>query len=310
MPAALLVALLAAVAEPPPAALEIAPAVVRPGDAVLVRVRAPATEAPATGAVGDRPLRFWPRGAEQWALAAVPVETPPGPLPVRVEAPRLGERTARLEVVDPGFPSRALQVPPRFVTPPESVKARIARDREAFARAFDRPFAPPLFTARFAWPHPGAHRGRYGDQRTFNGKKESVHYGLDIAAPRGAPVRAANDGEVVLARDCYYSGKTVAVWHGAGLFTLYFHLDRAEVRRGAKVRRGDRLGVVGSTGRSTGPHLHWSAKVGDLYVDPESLMGIDFGSGTAPPRRAGPPAAPDAPETPGAVTPGDAAPPR
>jgi murein DD-endopeptidase MepM/ murein hydrolase activator NlpD len=79
------------------------------------------------------------------------------------------------------------------------------------------------------------------------------------------------------------------LWHGADLYTLYFHMDRLDVRPGTKVHQGDRLGIVGSTGRSTGPHLHWSAKVGGLYVDPESLMAIDFAAGTAPPRRAGPP---------------------
>jgi murein DD-endopeptidase MepM/ murein hydrolase activator NlpD len=81
----------------------------------------------------------------------------------------------------------------------------------------------------------------------------------------------------------------VVVWHGADLYTLYFHMDRLDVRAGAKVRQGDRLGIVGSTGRSTGPHLHWSVKVAGLYVDPESLLGIDFSAGAAPPRRAGPP---------------------
>jgi hypothetical protein len=114
----------------------------------------------------------------------------------------------------------------------------------------------------------------------------------DITGPRGSPVFAANDGEVVLARDCYYSGKTVVVWHGADLFTLYFHLDRLHVRAGARVAKGDRIGLLGSTGRSTGPHLHWSVRAGGLLVDPESLLGIDFASGQAPPRRAGPPAAP------------------
>jgi hypothetical protein len=285
---ALLLAAAPAVAEAAaPGDVAVAPAVVRPGDAVLVRVRAP-PGAPVEGAVADRPLRFWEHGAERWSLIALPIETPPGPLPVTLDLAG-APTSAPLEVVEPGFPAKTLRVAPRFVTPPRSARARIEADRAAFARAYDRSFAPPLFVIRFAWPHPGEHGGRYGDQRVFNGKKESVHYGLDIDAPRGAPVRAANDGEVVLARDCYYSGKTVVLWHGADLYTLYFHMDRLDVRPGTKVRQGDRLGIVGSTGRSTGPHLHWSAKVGGLYVDPESLMGIDFAAGTAPPRRAGPP---------------------
>jgi murein DD-endopeptidase MepM/ murein hydrolase activator NlpD len=270
----------------------LAPAVARPGDVVLVRVQGAASDgAPVSGTAGGRPLQFWPRGAETWALGALPLETSPGPLAVEVAVPPEGGArvSATLTVVEPGFPSKSLTVSPKFVTPPASVKKRIARDHAAFAAAYDRPFTPPLFSASFAWPHRGAHRGRYGDQRVFNGKKESVHYGLDIDAARGAPVEAANDGEVVLARDCYYSGKTIGVWHGADLYTLYFHMDRLLVRRGAKVRRGDRLGLVGSTGRSTGPHLHFSARAAGLLVDPESLLAIDFAMGAAPPRRAGPP---------------------
>lgn len=290
---AVLAALVAAVPAATGAAerVALAPAVARPGDVVLVRVQGAAGEgAPLSGNAGGRPLQFWPRGAEAWALGALPLETAPGPLAVEVGGPVDGAHaSATLTVVEPGFPSKSLTVSPKFVTPPASVKKRIARDHAAFAAAYDRPFGPPLFSASFAWPHRGAHRGRYGDQRVFNGKKESVHYGLDIDAPRGAQVEAANDGEVVLARDCYYSGKTVVVWHGADLYTLYFHMDRLVVRRGAKVRRGDRLGLVGSTGRSTGPHLHFSARAAGLLVDPESLLAIDFAAGTAPPRRAGPP---------------------
>jgi murein DD-endopeptidase MepM/ murein hydrolase activator NlpD len=293
--AALLSMPLASAAAPAAAGgIVVAPSVVRPGDAVLVRVeQAPDGPAVSGSTLAGRPLRFWSHGAEAWAVGALPIETPPGQAVIEIGGGEPGQVRASVTVavVDPGFPSRALHVAPQFVTPPAKLQARIARDRTAFVRAYAsvQP-GPPLFTASFAWPHPGNHRGRFGDQRTFNGKKESVHYGLDIDAPRGAPVRAANDGEVILARDCYYSGKTVVLWHGADLFTLYFHMDRLNVRAGQQVRQGDRLGVVGSTGRSTGPHLHWSAKVGDMYVDPESLMAIDFVSGTAPPRRAGPPA--------------------
>jgi hypothetical protein len=295
--------------------ITVVPAVARPGDAVLVRVAPGATggAVPEGITLAGRPLRFWAHGEESWAVGALPIETPPGPVKLEVAGGPSGQvrSTATLQVVDAGFPSKVLHVAPAFVTPPAKVKKRIAADRAAFAAAYAsvEP-GPPVFAASFAWPHPGLHGGRFGDQRTFNGKKESVHYGLDIDAPRGAPVRAANDGQVILARNCYYSGKTVVISHGADLYTLYFHMDRLDVVPGARVRQGDRLGIVGSTGRSTGPHLHWSAKVGELYVDPESLMGIDFVSGTAPSRRPGPP--PDragpAPEEPPAAAPAAPAP--
>jgi murein DD-endopeptidase MepM/ murein hydrolase activator NlpD len=278
----------------------IAPAVARPGDAVLVRVR---TEGQPAGTVAGSPLAFWRRGSEAWAVAALPIETAPGPAGVEITLPGEPAMAGTLTVVEPGFASKTLHVPARYVVPPESARARIARDRKAFAEAWRQPFVAPLFSAGFEWPRTEPTGGRFGDQRVFNGKKESVHYGIDIGAPRGAPVHAANDGEVVLARDCYYSGKTVVLWHGAGLYTLYFHMDRIDVRRGRRVTRGEKLGVVGSTGRSTGPHLHWSAKVGALYVDPESLLGIDFATGTAPPRRAGPPPAAPSEEQPARLVP-------
>ena len=296
MIAAALVALLLAGPLPPAAAssgesgIVLAPAVARPGDAVLVRVKLPAGPPP-TGTLAGRSLQFWPNGHEVWAVAALPIETPPGSVALELVWGTLDPARSSwaLPVMEPGFPSRTLHVASKFVEPPQSVKARIARDRRAFDAAYARPFAPPLFSGSFGWPRRDRTGGRFGDQRVFNGTKASVHYGLDIDGPRGAPVQAANDGEVVLARNCFYSGNTVVLWHGADLFTLYFHLDRMDVRAGAKVKKGDRLGVIGSTGRVTGPHLHWQVRASGLYVDPESLLGIDFATGAAPPRRAGPP---------------------
>lgn len=290
MPAALLLAVVAATG---PAVL-LAPAAARPGDAVLVRVQG-ARAAPA-GTLAGQPLAFWRSGTEWRALGALPLELPPGTTTAAVDAD--GARAeAALTVVDPGFPSRSITVAPRFVEPPRRVRRRIESDRRAFAAAYARPPGPPRFLAGFAWPRESRITGRFGDQRVFNGRKESVHYGLDLTGPRGAPVAAAADGEVVLARDAYLSGKSVVLWHGADAFTLYFHLDRIDVRAGARVRKGQRIGLLGSTGRSTGPHLHWSARVAGLLVDPESLVGIDFSAGTAPPRDARPRPAPppDAP---------------
>jgi murein DD-endopeptidase MepM/ murein hydrolase activator NlpD len=278
-------------------AVHLAPSGARPGDAVLVRVTGAAAEP--RGSLAGRPLAFWRSGREWRALAALPTETPPGPAPVEI-AVRDALVTSALEVVEPGFASQALTVAPRFVEPPEAVKVRIAADRRAFALAYDRPFTPPLFESAFGWPRLARTTGRYGDQRVFNGTKASVHYGLDISGPRGAPIKAANDGEVVIARDAYLSGKTVVIHHGAGVFSAYFHLDRMLVRAGRRVKRGQPIGRLGSSGRSTGPHLHWSAKVDGLYVDPESLLAIDFRRGAAParaprPSRAAPPTPPEPP---------------
>jgi murein DD-endopeptidase MepM/ murein hydrolase activator NlpD len=182
-----------------------------------------------------------------------------------------------VEVVAPAFRRRELEVEPRFVEPPApETQRRIEEDHEAFARAFSQPAAPPLFARDFALPRRARITARFGEERTLNSTKASQHYGTDLAGRVGDRVAAANDGEVVLVRDCFASGLTVIVWHGAGIYSAYFHLSRAAVREGARVRRGERVGAVGRSGRVTGPHLHWSMKVGELYVDPESVLRLPF----------------------------------
>jgi murein DD-endopeptidase MepM/ murein hydrolase activator NlpD len=285
MPPAAALALALALAAGP--ALDLAPAEARPGDAVLVTVTG-AAAAP-EGTLAGRRLAFWREpagegaGPARWrALAALPLETPAGPAAAEVVADGV-PLSGALAVRAGDFPARALTVAPRFLEPPASVKARIAADRAAFEAAFARPFEPPRFEGPFAWPRPPeGRRGRFGDQRTFNGRRESVHYGLDLAGPVGASVLAAQAGEVVLARDCYLSGKSLVLWHGAGLFTVYFHLDELLVEAGDAVERGALVGRVGNTGRSTGPHLHLGARVDGLYVDPESLFALLGAEVTAP----------------------------
>ncbi|HVO19943.1 MAG TPA: M23 family metallopeptidase [Anaeromyxobacter sp.] len=282
-----LAALLALVALQAPPSVVLVPSAARPGDAVLVRVTGAAVEP--HGTLAGRPLSFWAAGGAEWrALAALPIETAPGQVPVRIEAEG-PELEAALTVVEPRFTSHAISLDKKYVEPPRSVQKRIAADHKAFARAFSHPFAPPLFVEGFDWPRRAPTSGRFGDQRILNGKKASVHYGLDITGPRGAPVAAAADGEVVIARDAYLSGNTVVIWHGAGVYTAYFHLDRMAVAAGQRVRRGQQIGALGSTGRATGPHLHWGVKVDGLYVDPESILAIDFAGGSAPPRSPGEP---------------------
>jgi murein DD-endopeptidase MepM/ murein hydrolase activator NlpD len=275
-------------------AVEATPHSVRPGDAFLVVVRG--TDSPPSATVAGRPLSFFQLRHGFGAVAALPVETAPGPLSFTVSVPgpdgaALRLLPAEVEVVEPRFPERALVVEPRFVEPPPpALQQRIDEDRAAFARAYARPPGPPLFSAPFTLPRRDRVTAGFGEQRTLNGVKPSQHYGLDLAGPIGARVAASNAGEVVLVRDCWASGRTVILWHGAGLFTSYFHLSRALVNEGAHVARGEAIGRVGRSGRASGPHLHWSVRVGDLYVDPLSVLRLPLGAGeraaaTSTPRR-------------------------
>jgi murein DD-endopeptidase MepM/ murein hydrolase activator NlpD len=255
------------------------PAHARPGDAFIVVVRGAAD--PPVASVAGHPLVFFPVGGGYAAFGGLPVETPPGPLAIEVKAaPTTGGAdrlplSAALEIVAPHFPARDLRLPTRFVeAPPPEVRAQIDADRAALAAAFAQPASPPLFTAAFAWPSRARVTAGYGERRTLNGVKPSQHYGLDLAGRLGDPVRSANAGRVALVRDCWASGLTVVVWHGAGLYTTYLHLARALVAEGATVKKGQRIGLVGRSGRASGPHLHWGVRVGDRYVDPRSLLAL------------------------------------
>ncbi len=108
----------------------------------------------------------------------------------------------------------------------------------------------------------------FGAKRIINGKKRSVHWGVDFKAPEGTEVFASLSGKVVLARELFYTGKTVVIDHGMGLHTLYAHLSKITVKEGQNVKGGQVIGKVGSTGRSTGPHLHFGIYLGGIRVDP------------------------------------------
>lgn len=259
--------------------LEIQPGAAKPGDPVLVTLRG--ASRPPKGALGERALRFHAIQDGFRALIALPVEQAPGQVEVRVTAPGPAgaapvELSGILDVVEPGYPSRELTVARRFVETPPAARKRIASDRAAFARAFAQAFVPPLFSRNFSLPRRAQVTAPFGDLRLFNGKKASQHFGLDLDGKVGEPVEAANDGVVVLARDCYTSGNTVILSHGASLYTAYFHLSKIEVKVGQRVRQGQRLGQVGKTGRVTGPHLHWGVKLDGLYVDGSTLVRLDF----------------------------------
>jgi murein DD-endopeptidase MepM/ murein hydrolase activator NlpD len=260
-------------ADEPSPSIELRPVSARPGDALLVVVTG--ARQPPTGTVGDRPLHFYSLGDHHEALAPISLEADAAPLAVTVEIPG-AELTAAIDIQPGDFPERELTVDKKFVAIPASVKARIAADQRAFNRAYRVSFGPRLFSQGFARPRDSEVTAHFGDQRTLNGKKKTVHYGLDLDGAVGDPVTAANDGTVVLVRDCYTTGNTVLISHGGGVFTGYFHLSAFKVKQGAKVKRGDLIGLVGKTGRVTGPHLHFTTRVDGLYVNPEAMLALPF----------------------------------
>ena len=175
-------------------------------------------------------------------------------------------------VTKKSFPISELKVEGKYVEPPKDVQARIEREVAKLAALYRarRDVAP---SARaFIRPVPGEPTSVFGARRVFNGQKRKPHSGLDLRAPSGTPVLCAGPGLVALAEDLYFSGGTVIVDHGGGLFTIYAHLSRIDMKEGQAVAAADAVGLSGATGRVTGPHLHWGGKIGAEIFDPTALL--------------------------------------
>jgi murein DD-endopeptidase MepM/ murein hydrolase activator NlpD len=170
------------------------------------------------------------------------------------------------------FPTQRLSVDPKYVEVPPAEKERVKADAERVNAAYRSAEAARRWSS-FARPltAPGKN---FGARRVYNGATRSFHAGLDMPAPAGTEVTAAADGRVALAGDLYFSGGSVLLDHGGGLFTQYFHLSRVDVKDGDVVAKGTVLGLVGATGRATGPHLHWGARWNGARVNPEALVAL------------------------------------
>ena len=181
--------------------------------------------------------------------------------------------TIRFEVRAKDYETQHITIKDRRKVEPNAEDLRrISREKKRITtalRSWSDGSAPHLPLLR---PVNGEQSSAFGLRRFFNGKPRKPHSGLDIAAPRGTPVIAPAAGVVVDTGNYFFNGNSVFIDHGQGLVTMYCHLDSIAVKKGQKIARGERIGNVGSTGRVTGPHLHWSVSLNDARVDPALLM--------------------------------------
>ena len=191
---------------------------------------------------------------------------PPEGLP-EVRNLAIEKRKYKIQRID-GLPQR--KVSP---TKPEDL-ARIKKDQIQIAEVRKRTTLKTFFDTGFMWPVEGPISGVYGSQRILNGQPRSPHNGVDVAAPRGTPVKTMGDGIVALVNeDMFFTGKTVMIDHGLGLTSVYIHMDKITVKEGDFVTKGMQIGTVGATGRVTGPHLHWGVSWFKTHLDPALLVG-------------------------------------
>ena len=246
----------------------IDPAAVPIGGVVVVRVRLPDP----SGTFEGKRLRFFRAGEISVALVGIDLDHPPGRFPMRISAHRENGVEKIVEVMARKFPEERLMVPRGYTELDAKTLRRVSRERKTLDALWSRTDSPRAWEGRFLAPAIGEAGSPFGLHRFFNGEPRSPHAGIDIRAGLGAMVRAANRGRVALARELFFTGNTVVLDHGLGLFTMYVHLSEMSARPGEIVEKGGEIGKVGATGRATGPHLHFAARIGDARIDPEALL--------------------------------------
>lgn len=199
-------------------------------------------------------------------LIGIDLDTKPGTYRITDSA-----GIATLRVLPKRFGIRRLRVPPDFVNPPADALEQIARDNEKTGQIFQR-VAPRHWQGRFVLPVDGQPTGNFGTRSYYNGRRRSPHAGIDFQSASGTLIRAANHGVVALAEPLYFTGNTVIIDYGDGLFSLFAHLSEFRVHEGDIVNPDTIVGLVGATGRVTGPHLHWAVRLQGARVNPVSLV--------------------------------------
>jgi len=242
-----------------------------PGGVALVRIDGAADRPPRVGLDGAPVMVL--RQDDHWlAVIGVPLGTPPGKLKVTVEQRDALLATMELVIKPKQYVVQRLRVAPGMVELAPDDLARVNRERPILLAALATFSETPPATLRLQQPLPGSRSSSYGMRRVFNGQPRSPHTGMDIAAPMGTPVAAPAPGKVVLTGDYFFSGNTVILDHGQGLVTLYGHLSAIDVTFDDIVQTGTVIGRVGSTGRATGPHLHWGVGLNRAMVDPALFL--------------------------------------
>jgi murein DD-endopeptidase MepM/ murein hydrolase activator NlpD len=271
---------------PPPAfgaasqlRLRLAPQQVKQGGLTVLSIKSPAPIRTLRVQVGDREIR--PVSPDSQAhlvlLIGMDLEQSPGPILVRADAldrsgrPLTGRRALR--VLDAHFPVQRLTVPRPFVDLDPVTLERVGREKAVLDRLWETVTPDRLWRGPFRLPLDGAGPASgFGERRIINGESRAPHTGADFSAPTGAPVFAANVGVVALVADHFFAGTSVILDHGLGLYTMYFHLQESSVQPGQRVDTGQVIARVGSTGRTTGPHLHWGARLYGARIDPRELL--------------------------------------
>lgn len=272
--AVLIAACLVQAAETPKPAPRVLlnPAKPGPGDIVVVTVKG--VNGPVEGTFNGRKIHFNPSSKSFKAVLGIDLYTEPGTYSLEIKAD--GKVVSRpVTVVKKKYPVQKLILPKDMVELSPENEARAEQEQKKVAAIWphetDRGWSGPFLN-----PREGAISTAFGLRRIINGIPKNSHSGVDVTAEEGEPVHAPNNGIVTLVDNQFYSGNSVILDHGQGIYTMFFHLSKVLVQQGQPVKRGDVIAFVGSTGRSTGSHLHWGVRMQGARVDPLELIKLKF----------------------------------
>jgi hypothetical protein len=221
-----------------------------------------------------------PQGKVWYGIAGASLETRPGSYPLELKAVTATGKDLSFEkhiAVGKGkYHSIKASVPKQYTEPSPEQLQKIEQDKTIKQRAFAHVTSEREWMGSFHPPVKAEISDVFGTSRTFNGKTQSVHQGLDYAVPGGTPVAAVNSGTVVLAQPLFFEGNCVVLDHGQGLLTLYMHLSKIEVKEGEHITSGQQIGLSGGTGRATGPHLPVAGRWEGVYLNPATLLSLQL----------------------------------
>jgi hypothetical protein len=246
------------------------------GDLGLIRVEVGKGEIPQVTWMGEK-VHMVPNDQERtWrGFLGVDLKAKPGTYPLYVEIlPAGGEKNTEIHVEQKRYGVRRLTLPREMVALDAPTLERVKEEARTMRALWEAPASIAAWSGPFLRPVEGEVVGPFGRSSIINEQPRTPHSGVDLRADRGTPIKAINDGRVALTCDHFFSGRSVVIDHGGGILSMYFHLEKILVQKDEKVTKGQVVGLVGSTGRATGPHLHFGIRVNGARVDPLRLVSL------------------------------------
>jgi len=254
---------------------EVSPSEIKPGDAFIVKVESAKISQLPTASLNGRRFYFSSCGENCFiAIGSVGMKSKPGIYTIKL---RVAEKrkNLRLVVKQISFQTTELTLPDDKIFLSRENLRRVKRENKRLRLIFYK-VSDRLWEGGFISPLENDMSTPYGTKRILNGKWISIHRGVDIKGQDGEEVKASNSGRVVLTEELFFGGNTIILDHGLGIYTIYMHLSKFNVKLGDIVSKGDIIGFVGSSGRSTAPHLHFGVKVMNMSTNPISFIELEL----------------------------------